>query len=79
MFVDTTSLFQAREFDDEIFYFDDIIVGPPVAQIDKTISIVEFHYSFCQDIRFQATITIDGFLNADNYSTIFAIGMYCSD
>ena len=76
MIVDTSSLFQARDFDDEIFYFDNIIVRPSVAHLDRMISIVEFHYSFCEDIRFHSSISIDGFLNTDNFSTIFAIGMY---
>jgi hypothetical protein len=74
--VDMSSLFQSRDFEDEEFYFDDIIVQPPAVHLDKTSCIVEFHYSFCDDTTFQASITIEGSLSVDNFSSIFAIGMY---
>lgn len=74
--VDMSSLFQSRDFEDEEFYFDDIVVQPPVIHLDRTSSIVEFHYSFCDETTFQARITIEGSLNVDNFSSVFAIGMY---
>jgi len=79
--VDLESLFQTRESEDEIIYFNDIMIdtskmtdGLDSCSFSST-STVRFNYSYCDEVEFHSSFLIDGSLDKTNFHVIFSIGM----
>lgn len=79
--MDLESLFRTREVEEEIIYFNDIIIESSTEGAGHIISstTIRFSYSYCDEVDFHSSLLIDGKVTKENFIIIFSIGMYVSE